>query len=35
MLLDTIHGIIDRRILLNYQIEPEPLRLGRRDIIMG
>jgi len=25
MLLDTIHGIIDRRVLLNYHIEPEPL----------
>jgi Uncharacterized conserved protein (COG2071) len=25
MLLDTIHGIIDRRILLNYHIEPEAL----------
>ncbi len=25
MLLDTIHGIIDRRILLNYHIEPDAL----------
>ncbi len=25
MLLDTIHGIIDRRILLNYHIDPEVL----------
>jgi hypothetical protein len=25
MLLDTIHGIIDRRILLNYHIDPEAL----------
>jgi Uncharacterized conserved protein (COG2071) len=25
MLLDTIHGIIDRRILLNYHVEPEAL----------
>ena len=23
MLLDTIHGIIDRRVLLNYRLEPE------------
>src|SRR5881394_3403434 len=26
MLLDTIHGIIDRRVLLNYRIDPEVLR---------
>lgn len=26
MLLDTIHGIIDRRILLNYRIDPQVLR---------
>ncbi|MBA3573251.1 MAG: DUF2071 domain-containing protein [Pyrinomonadaceae bacterium] len=25
MLLDTIHGIIDRRVLLNYHIDPEVL----------
>ena len=25
MLLDTIHGIIERRVLLNYRIEPEVL----------
>ncbi|MCC7375134.1 MAG: DUF2071 domain-containing protein [Verrucomicrobiales bacterium] len=26
MFLDTIHGIIDRRVLLNYRIDPEVLR---------
>jgi hypothetical protein len=26
MFLDTIHGIIDRRVLLNYHIDPEVLR---------
>ncbi len=26
MFLDTIHGIIDRRVLLNYRIDPEALR---------
>src|SRR5438445_303970 len=25
MFLDTIHGIIDRRVLLNYRIDPEVL----------
>ncbi len=26
MFLDTIHGMIDRRVLLNYRINPEVLR---------
>jgi len=26
MFLDTIHGIIDRRVLRNYHIDPEVLR---------
>ena len=26
MFLDTIHGMIDRRVLLNYRIDPEVLR---------
>ncbi len=26
MILDTIHGLIDRRVLLNYRIDPDVLR---------